>query len=87
MSVRRIITVVCDECGEESDDSGLTNGEARMKARKDGWKRNKSRDICPDCHSADCCPHDGNRLQWVCDQWLCPKCGDEWPDGAKQVTA
>jgi hypothetical protein len=86
MSVHRTIQVICDECLEESDDVGLTNGEARMKAREDGWKFSKGRDICPDCQSpADCCPHDGNRLRWVWDQLLCPQCDDQWSN--EEVTA
>lgn len=26
------------------------------------------------------CPHGCGILRWSDDQWICPKCGDEWPD-------
>lgn len=24
------------------------------------------------------CPHDGTWLDWIDDQYICPRCGEEW---------
>ena len=26
------------------------------------------------------CPNGCGTLRWADDSWICPKCGDEWPD-------
>lgn len=35
---------------------------------------------CIVCGERAVCPHDSVALSWVDDCWICPKCGDEWPD-------
>jgi hypothetical protein len=52
MSIVKIITVKCDECGEETN-GDWTVSEARESARDDGWRRRRIDgrwlDICPTC--------------------------------------
>lgn len=33
---------------------------------------------CHVCQVSPCCPHDGVVLRRVDDQWICPRCEDEW---------
>lgn len=49
MAMRRMFSLVCDECGTGEDEHyGCWSSEVREKAKKDGWSIG-NKDICPDC--------------------------------------
>jgi len=35
---------------------------------------------CVVCREPARCVRDRTALIWADDSWICPKCGDEWPD-------
>lgn len=50
MAIRKILFVTCDICGHVTASGSTGNAvEARVKARSEGWRRDKlGRDICSD---------------------------------------
>lgn len=56
MSMERMFTIRCDQCGHSGDDEGLYGsraGEIRQQALEDGWKRRGNKDICYSCANPD----------------------------------
>jgi len=49
MSIQRMIDVSCDvkDCYEVTEGSEWTAAAARARAKEDGWRRRKGKDICP----------------------------------------
>lgn len=46
MTIERMFTVTCDECGTDESDYWIGQFKSRLKA--EGWKFGK-KDICPTC--------------------------------------
>jgi len=53
MSISKQVTLKCDVCLGESDDSHWTAAEARRVAREEGWRRRtiggRLLDVCSEC--------------------------------------
>jgi hypothetical protein len=52
MSMDRMFTIVCDQCGHSGDNDGAYGSSAahvREYALENGWKRRGSKDICFSC--------------------------------------
>lgn len=50
MTIQRMFTIICDECGIDESDSWLGHFKSRLK--NDGWKFG-NKDICPTCQDND----------------------------------
>ena len=52
MSMQRMFTIICDQCGRTGDNDGLYghySNEVRQDALEYGWKRRGNKDICFSC--------------------------------------
>jgi hypothetical protein len=52
MSMERMFTIVCDQCGHSGDNDGAygsSSAHVREYALENGWKRRGSKDICFSC--------------------------------------